>query len=871
MLLSGTLALKIEYLVPDLLSNCQQKNPEKLARPLNGTSPVVSNAIQSLFVSNDDIPKEHTRVYLEEESQTRVKNLLDKAKSGSFLTEDQHTVSTIAQKKMTKFENLTKELFDTEKRYLETLRIMKDISDKIETIESDQREVLRDVFKEIPSLYMLHAYMDNKFYQGSSQDLTLQSWIQIFTSAELAPYFNIYKAFLSRVQSTYKTLQLIYDKDRAFNEFCQTVVMTSQFTEQHIQNIPGMYIGIQSRLTRYLMLLQKIADLFHNGLDRERCECALKNIKSILKTSEEEVTKNEMINHALMINEKLEGRKNHLDKLALFIRSGPCLKIPRRSVGKKPLSRHLFLFSDFLVITEPEFTTTGRYLVKSELTVVSMMLEEPKPEDDIPMHTCIRVRAVECVVELMFADENEKLSWWKSLEDTIEQERRKNDIVQSFVPQRLSALDSNGGTSRAAEWVKDEQATMCALCYRRFTHIRRRHHCRACGKIFCRHCSSYSAKIDHLGPSEVRVCEVDFYRLNPNLKPKNAAALERLARFSEAGQRYAPYHHSFLMWTTQVRGQWPRKKSHLRVEYSAGLVHREGNSSRQYGHHLLHLRNLSPASSSLTGASSSSPPSSSSSSPFVATPPRQLTFDFAPIEKASDASATTVPLPAARLIFTPSMSRVFCVLQPDTLLAIFAAKEDAKPYSQVALLGTRLIYLVRLGVEKGDVDHSDSSTPSSRSLSRASSSSSLNLPTPTPSARPSSPTEPPLSSRTIRPPLQKALTEGDAATHQNNHFGQKTTHASLLAPSERPTQKAEVEGEENGDGGGSGETPSICWPKYFKPVSDEALSVLSNMNGFLVLPSNTDKMGHYFEAPNEELRNMWIKKIKSCIVEFGRG
>ncbi|KAM3180870.1 hypothetical protein ACTXT7_015454, partial [Hymenolepis weldensis] len=52
----------------------------------------------------------------------------------------------------------------------------------------------------------------------------------------------------------------------------------------------------------------------------------------------------------------------------------------------------------------------------------------------------------------------------------IEQASRNNDRLL------------NVQTSRAAEWVKDEQATMCALCYRRFTHVRRRHHCRACGK-----------------------------------------------------------------------------------------------------------------------------------------------------------------------------------------------------------------------------------------------------------------------------------------------------------------------------------------------------------------------------------------------------
>ncbi len=55
-----------------------------------------------------------------------------------------------------------------------------------------------------------------------------------------------------------------------------------------------------------------------------------------------------------------------------------------------------------------------------------------------------------------------------------------------------------------------------------------------CSQIFCRTCSGYTAKIEHLGNQELRVCEVDYYRLNPNVKPKTAEAMERLAKFSES-------------------------------------------------------------------------------------------------------------------------------------------------------------------------------------------------------------------------------------------------------------------------------------------------------------------------------------------------
>lgn len=38
-------------------------------------------------------------------------------------------------------------------------------------------------------------------------------------------------------------------------------------------------------------------------------------------------------------------------------------------------------------------------------------------------------------------------------------------------------------------------------------------------------------------------------------------------------------------------------------------------------------------------------------------------------------------------------------------------------------------------------------------------------------------------------------------------------------------------------------------------ISDDCLSVLTTMTGFILLPLNTEKMGYYFEAGNEEIRN----------------
>ncbi|XP_078416787.1 lateral signaling target protein 2 homolog isoform X1 [Cetorhinus maximus] len=57
------------------------------------------------------------------------------------------------------------------------------------------------------------------------------------------------------------------------------------------------------------------------------------------------------------------------------------------------------------------------------------------------------------------------------------------------------------------EWVPDDVCSYCTACKAPFTVIRRKHHCRSCGKIFCSRCSSHSAPLPRYGQMKpVRVC-----------------------------------------------------------------------------------------------------------------------------------------------------------------------------------------------------------------------------------------------------------------------------------------------------------------------------------------------------------------------------
>nr|XP_025854034.1 zinc finger FYVE domain-containing protein 16 isoform X2 [Vulpes vulpes] len=68
-------------------------------------------------------------------------------------------------------------------------------------------------------------------------------------------------------------------------------------------------------------------------------------------------------------------------------------------------------------------------------------------------------------------------------------------------------------------WVPDSEAPNCMNCQVKFTFTKRRHHCRACGKVFCGVCCNRKCKLQYL-EKEARVCVVCFETISKGLSSK---------------------------------------------------------------------------------------------------------------------------------------------------------------------------------------------------------------------------------------------------------------------------------------------------------------------------------------------------------------
>ncbi|XP_037544971.1 hepatocyte growth factor-regulated tyrosine kinase substrate isoform X4 [Nematolebias whitei] len=92
--------------------------------------------------------------------------------------------------------------------------------------------------------------------------------------------------------------------------------------------------------------------------------------------------------------------------------------------------------------------------------------------------------------------------------------------VEGHVFPEFKESDAMFAAERAPDWVDAED---CHRCRVQFGVMTRKHHCRACGQIFCGKCSSKYSTIPKFGiEKEVRVCEPCFEQLNnhPSLSPQ---------------------------------------------------------------------------------------------------------------------------------------------------------------------------------------------------------------------------------------------------------------------------------------------------------------------------------------------------------------
>eukprot|EP01113_Clastostelium_recurvatum_P033807 TRINITY_DN4513_c0_g1_i3.p1 TRINITY_DN4513_c0_g1~~TRINITY_DN4513_c0_g1_i3.p1 ORF type:complete len:1056 (-),score=197.17 TRINITY_DN4513_c0_g1_i3:173-3340(-) len=86
----------------------------------------------------------------------------------------------------------------------------------------------------------------------------------------------------------------------------------------------------------------------------------------------------------------------------------------------------------------------------------------------------------------------------------------------------MSVSDRTPLPSAPPQWIRDSWSAHCADCGKPFSQVRRKHHCRGCGMIFCGGCSRQRVAIPRYEyHAPVRVCDHCFARVESEIAPND--------------------------------------------------------------------------------------------------------------------------------------------------------------------------------------------------------------------------------------------------------------------------------------------------------------------------------------------------------------
>ncbi|KAL0103451.1 hypothetical protein PUN28_017602 [Cardiocondyla obscurior] len=120
-------------------------------------------------------------------------------------------------------------------------------------------------------------------------------------------------------------------------------------------------------------------------------------------------------------------------------------------------------------------------------------------------------------------------------------------------------------------WVPDSDAPSCMLCDVKFTVLKRRHHCRACGKVLCNKCCNMKYRLEYQGNIDSRVC-VSCYHVLTKAESEQG--------MSDWSTGYNSYTDCSDVNSVQLAGGLPPPPT---VMVPVGVLKREGSKHRAEG------------------------------------------------------------------------------------------------------------------------------------------------------------------------------------------------------------------------------------------------------------------------------------------------
>lgn len=288
---------------------------------------------------------------------------------------------------------------------------------------------------------------------------------------KISPFLKLYSVYVSNYDAA---LSLVMELRKQSQPFVTFLNERFQMPECRSLTFEAFLILPIQRIPRYKMLFQDL--LKHtpeSHVDYKNLERAFQVIAQVANFVNQTIKDQEGIEKIFAIQNSLSGLQESLMVPGRkFIREGTLMKVCRK--GNKP--RIFFLFSDILIYGTTN--SVGSHTFHRSMPIDTMMVSAKEDTEDI--RNCFFIVSSNKSFKVFAETPEDQEAWMKAISEQIEAKRKNQSTL------RVNGDPSN--TFLAPVWLPDGDVSNCMICDSEFTLMKRRHHCRYCGKIFCGSC-----------------------------------------------------------------------------------------------------------------------------------------------------------------------------------------------------------------------------------------------------------------------------------------------------------------------------------------------------------------------------------------------
>eukprot|EP01114_Cavostelium_apophysatum_P020568 TRINITY_DN6934_c0_g1_i2.p1 TRINITY_DN6934_c0_g1~~TRINITY_DN6934_c0_g1_i2.p1 ORF type:complete len:939 (+),score=251.24 TRINITY_DN6934_c0_g1_i2:1960-4776(+) len=406
------------------------------------------------------------------------------------------------------------ELLESERNYVRSLdRVVKDYLIPCREKNVLKVQTIQTIFSSVELILNCAKDMLEQFEQRIANWHYNQEVGDIFL--KLVPSVDVYTSYCDNYQHA---LSIMQSKNFATIITKISKKQDAKTSLSFVLELPSLLVLPVYHLPKYKSVLQELIKYtLRRNPDWILLTESLHQISTGSSKLNENVKERQNAEHMMRVQKTFTGSPELKTPGRYFVRDGSLIKLCR----KIPKPRWFVLFNDALMYGSREKEDTNskvKFHRLINLSDSSQVRDIPDMKNSTPNGFQIITNFKSFIV---YADSSElKRSWLQSLQTVI------ND---------LNTYRPTGDAGRKAielapVWMHDNEANQCTLCGEGFTVIKRRHHCRRCGRLVCGSCSENKVKLPNQGTS--RVCDDCYEKLGGTVKNTQRAAKRKSYRQS---------------------------------------------------------------------------------------------------------------------------------------------------------------------------------------------------------------------------------------------------------------------------------------------------------------------------------------------------